>query len=136
MSDNSWKTPANILTTVGLIISLIVNVIQFKLMQRANNIAEEESTRADSEAQRADFLNKKKDEHLRMLNVQLSDMDRQITVAKDNIQVAELNMNANDPQIRNAAIDRYQTNLQNLALLEQRRETLQKQINDFVSMYR
>lgn len=134
MSNNdSWKSPTIIVAIIGLIVSILGNIIQFRQNQFAIIKAEEESNRANKEATRVASLQKTKNIMLQNMYAELSSINRQIVNIKNDSIVAEIGTSVSEQDLQNASYSRLRSSTKQLTELNGRRAALEKQISDLTA---
>lgn len=122
-SKSEWKSPAVIIAICGLLASLIWNMIQYKQTENAN-------TRGDEQKERADGLQKQKEDYLKKLNSELDDINAQIAEVNDNLRLARSGINLKADSAVDKALHNAKENSCTLDGLNEKRAELEKQLND------
>jgi len=130
---NEWRKLPNILTMVGLFISLTGNVIQWNQNHHTNEKAEQEAIRADKESNRADELQQQKSDWLNGLKTQLTDTKQQINIltAKMNLLHIQTTL-GEDYKAREDAQQAYRQASNELNDLQAKEIDLEKQIAGYM----
>ena len=123
--SNGWNTPANILTMIGLCLSLVGNVI----LWHQNSISE---LRVKEESLRADILQKHKDNWLRLIKTDLDNTKKKINLIRQRITLTQQGAPVIDFSGRQKALTKIENDIATLKLLEAEKNRLEIQITQLI----
>jgi len=123
-SKSEWMSPTVIVAICGLFISVIWNVFQYQQIQTAN-------IRADEQKERANDLEKQKDDYVKKLNTQLDGVNEQIAEENDNLRFAQSGLQLKADTAKTKAHYNEEESKQELNDLTIEKKSLEKQISDF-----